>query len=181
MHIVLMAQNAAQAWVEAVLGYTVAWGDTAAWLQAAGAILALAIAIALPRWDGRRRRRVFRATVLAYASLIRDGVVTAAIYQGVYAEVADKLSLEINSVEVSLPTLIDTLRNLPLAQLESAPALEAAVRLAGAANTFVSEWRKDVAVKEAEATLINGYIPARFAADQVKLRYTELERALHAA
>lgn len=176
-----MAHNAVQAWVEAVLGYSVAWGDTAAWLQAAGAILALAIAIELPRRDSRKRRAVFRATVMAYATLVRDGVVTAAVYQGVYTDMTDKTSLEVNSVEVGLPTLIDTLRNLPLAQLESAAAVEAAVRLAGAANTFVSEWRKDVTLQEGEATLINGHTPARFAADQVKLRHGELQRALHNA
>lgn len=170
-----MTHNELQAWLEASLGYTVAWSDTAAWLQAAGVIIALAIALELPRRERRQVRNQFRATVVAYATLVRDGVVTAAVHQGLYTKVPDKTALEINSVEVSLPTLIDTLRGLPLVQLESATAVEAALRLAGAADTFVSEWKKDDALKSAEATLIDGHPVARFAVDQVELRYGELK------
>src|SRR5687767_9472654 len=63
---IFVSMNAFQHFIEQVLRYLVDWEATAAWMQAAGAIIALAVAIELPRRAKAGERRVFRRTVLVY-------------------------------------------------------------------------------------------------------------------
>lgn len=171
--------NVAQHLVEQLLGYAVDWDATAGWAQAGGTIVALWVAIELPRWTAQRDRRVFRETVLAYCKVVRDGVWAVAILDGTLKEAAEEKAVMTISVEVHLPAHISALEQLPLVQLGNSNAVDHAIRLAGAARSFLStSMRQDLSVEEATLILISGRTARRHAVDQVMARYDQLVAAL---
>jgi len=171
--------NVVQHVLEQLLGYTVEWEATAAWAQAVGTILALVLAIELPRWTARRDMRVFRETVLAYCKVVRDGVWAVAVLDGTLKEAADEKAVMTISVEVNLPSHISALEQLPLVQLGNSAAVDRAIRLAGAARGFLStSVRQDLSIEEATLILMNGRTARRHAVDQVMSRYDQLVAAL---
>lgn len=171
--------NALEHLAERLLGYAIDWESTAAWVQAGGAILALAVAIELPRRARREEQRTFRRTVLAYCTAIKDGVRAVATLDGTLHEIADKVAVTTASMEINLPTLVTALEQLPLVQLNDHEAVDAAIRLAGAARAFVNTpLPSSLTVEEATAILVNGRTPRRHAMDQVKFRYEQLTEAL---
>lgn len=171
--------NALQQLIEQLVGYPVDWGSTAAWVQAGGSILALAVAIELPRRTKRRERRTFRRTVLAYCTAIRDGVRAVGILDGTLREVADTTAVTTVSMEVNLPSLLSALEQLPLVQLDDDEAVNAAIRLAGAARAFINTpLPSSLTVEEATAILVNGRSPRRHALDQVMHRHQQFTEAL---
>lgn len=171
--------NLLQNLIEQLVGYPVDWESTAAWVQASGAIVALAIAIEIPRRAKASERRTFRNTILAYATAIKDGVRAAAILDGTFHEVADKTAVTTLSMEANLQSLIDAMEKLPLAQLDNHEAVNAAIRLAGGARAFLNTpISSSLTVEEATQILVNGRTPRRHAADQVMFRHQQLTEAL---
>ena len=167
--------NWAQHLVELIVGYRIDWESTAAWVQALGAILALAVAIELPRRAKRATLRTFRQTVLAYCTAINQGVRAVATLDGTLNEVADKTTVTSVSLEVNLPSLIGALEQMPLVNLEDDKAVNAAIRLAGAARAFLNTpVASSLTIEEATQILVNGRTPRSHAVDQVALRYAEL-------
>lgn len=171
--------NVLESTIEGAVAYAVDWEATAAWVQAAGAIGALGLAIWIPRRDWRQKRTVFRDTVLAYATMVRDAVWAQAVHEGTFNDEVSRLQVQELEIEIDLPRVLTALEELPLAQLESAGAVNSAVRLIGAARTFLATpVSSPLTVQEATEILINGYTPRRFAADQVMLRHRQLHACL---
>jgi hypothetical protein len=171
--------NLVQHLVERGLGYDVDWGGTAAWAQAAGTLVALALAIELPRRATRRDIRIFRDTVSAYCAAVRDGVHAVAVLDGTLHEVADATAIRTVCMEVNLPSLIAAFEQLPLAQLGNRDAVDHAIRFAGAARAFLNTPPPhSLTVEEATLILVNGRTPRRHAVDQVMARYDGLVLAL---
>lgn len=171
--------RALQQLIEQLVGYSVDWEATAAWVQAGGALLALAVAIELPRRAKAVERRTFRRTVLAYCTAIKDGIRAAAILDGTLYEVADRTSVTTASMELNLTSLVTALEQLPLVELDDHEAVNAAIRLAGAARAFLNTPLPDsLTIEEATEILVNGRTPRRHSLDQVMLRYEQLTYAL---
>jgi hypothetical protein len=167
--------NGLESAIEQVVGYAVDWESTAAWVQAAGALGALSLAIWLPRQDARQKRRVFRSTVRVYAKMVRDAVWARAVEEGTFTDVVPRSQIDEIQAEIDLPTVLIALESLPLAQLESASAVNDAIRLVGAARTFVAtDIDSPLTLDEGVQILVNGFTPKRYAADQVMLRYQQL-------
>jgi hypothetical protein len=133
--------NVLQFIVEDMVGYPVDWASTASWVQAAGAIVALGVAIELPRRARSAERDVIRRTVITYCTAIRDGVRAIAILDGTLQEVTDKTAITTVSMEVNLPSLLEALEHLPLFQLGNDKAVDATIRLGGAARAFLADCR----------------------------------------
>lgn len=151
----------------------------AAWVQAAGAIIALALAIWLPRRDNERRRRVFRDTVWVYATMVRDAVSARALEDGTFQQVLPSVNIQEAQVEIDLRSVLNALEQLPMAQLESARATNAVIRLVGAARSFdASRADTPLTIDEAVKILDEGMPPRRYAAGQVMQRWAELHGCL---
>jgi hypothetical protein len=92
--------------IEAVFAYPIDWGDTAAWVQGAGSIIAIAVAIAVPAKQEaqrqraaaeemvRRRRAAWKAMLAITGVLGRKGRATVAEVDAM-AAVLDQLDLSV--------------------------------------------------------------------------------------
>lgn len=164
---------------EVAAAWAIDWEVSASWVQAIGAIAALALALWIPRRDGQQKRRVFRQTVLAYATMVRDAVWAQAVAEGTFTDVAPRPQIQEIQVEIDLPSVLAVLEQLPLAQLESPGAVNAAVRLIGAARSFLeASVNGPLTLDDATEILVNGATPRHFAALQVTSRHAQLHASL---
>lgn len=165
--------------IETAAAWAIDWEATAAWVQAVGAIAALGLALWIPRRDSQQKRRIFRHTVLAYATMVRDAVWAQAVAEGTFTDVAPRPQIQEIQVEIDLRSILAALELLPLAQLESSGAVNAAVRLVGATRSFLeASVDGPLTIDEATEILVNGVTPRRFAAQQVTLRHAQLHACL---
>jgi hypothetical protein len=142
-------------------------------VQAIGSLIALAVAVGIPRWQAELEQKRVSDAVLAYAKMVHEAVTALAIYSGDYNVVAYKLPIQQASVELKLPMIIAASERLPLERLRSAKAADTFLRLLGAAQTYQAELARPSDLTPPEDT-INGFTVRRFAADRVK----ELESLL---
>lgn len=170
--------NRFQAALEKVVGYEIDWSSTAAWVQAFGALLALYIAIEIPRRAQRQQRQAFRQTVLTYAHAIAEGVRVAAIYSGDDCERISSEEADSASMELHLRSLIASVERLNLAQLEDDVALDATLRLIGAAETVVASPTASNLTIDQAAQLLEGISTAQRARRRVFEQLARLEHAL---
>lgn len=165
--------------IDVAAAWAMDWEGTAAWVQAIGAIAALGLALWIPRRDGQQKRTIFRHTVLAYATMVRDAVWAQAVAEGTFTDVAPRPQIQEIQVEIDLPSVLAALEQLPMWQLESPGAVNAAVRLVGAARSFLeASVDGPLTLDEATEILVNGATPRHFAALQVTLRHAQLHASL---
>lgn len=170
--------NALQTFAERLLGYAVDWNATAAWVQAFGSVLALFIAIEVPRRAERQRRQAFRQTVLTYAKTIDQAVAVASIYGPEESIPSLEADPDVAGLELKLRSLIRAVERLPLDQLEDETALDATLRLVGAATTFVrSHLGPSLTRPQGEAVAMNKSTPQK-ARERVSEQLARLEAAL---
>jgi hypothetical protein len=112
------------------------WAATAAWVQALLTLVAIGAAVSVPyvaAWIDRGRRR---AAAVRLAELTCQAVGYAAVKFGAKSEESVD-SLNHMARTLSLPGLLSRMESMPSADIDKAGALEAFVRIAGAARTAI--------------------------------------------
>ncbi len=115
-------------------------GDTAAWVQAVGSLIALAIAIAIPLVSSWLERRRFRASALALARQAVRAIRMTAIYSGavVPAERDAVEDLNADSWELTITAVAGYMVVFPLDRLGSQVAIDSFIRILGASQNVVA-------------------------------------------